>query len=133
MLIYSDNQWFNGNDIEFISISEAKANRIQVVENCAASIRGLIVADTSPAEMSSWALKLNEARAGGGDMLALEAQYRGISESSLIDKILINAQQLAMAEAMIAGVSGKHSDAINALTSVEEVCAYDMRSGWPEF
>ncbi len=38
-------------------------------------------------------------------MLALEAQYRGISESVLIDKIISNAQELAQAEAMIAGVS----------------------------
>lgn len=132
MLIYQDGEFWNGADIEFATLAEAQADRIRVVEACAAAIRGRVVADTSPAEMASWTLKLTEARAGGGPMLALEAQYRGISEESLIEKILGNAQGLAAAEAMIAGISGKHADAINALDSIEAVCAYDMRTDWPE-
>ena len=133
MLTFENNQFGNGPDINFVTIEEAKADRVRIIEACAASLRNKMVADTSPAEMASWTLKLTEAQAGGGPMLALEAQYRGISEASLIEKILSNAQNLASAEAMIAGVSGKHSDTINALTSIEEVCAYDMRSDWPEF
>jgi hypothetical protein len=35
-------------------------------------------------------------------------------------------------EAQIAGVSGMHRDAVAALTSIEEVCNYDMRADWPE-
>lgn len=132
MLIYFDNHWFNGHDIEFATLAEAKANRIAVVDLAAASLRDRVTAGISAAEMSSWPLKLSEAQAGGGPMLTLEAGYRGVSEADLIVKVLDKAQQLSMLEAQIAGVAGKHNDAIEVLTTIEEVCSYDMRSDWPE-
>ena len=132
MLIYQDNQWSNGPFVEFATLAEAQANRIAVVDLAAASLRDRVTAGISAAEMSSWPLKLNEANAGGGPMLTLEAGYRGISESSLVTLVLDKAQQLSMLEAQIAGVAGRHNDAIEALTTIEEVCSYDMRSDWPE-
>lgn len=132
MLIYVDGQYYNGPDIEFVALAEAQADRASVVDQIAAAIRNKVTAGTSPAEMSSWPLKLAAANAGGGPMLALEAQYRGITEAELIALVLDSATQLSQLEAVIAGVSGKHRDAIAALTTIEEVCAYDMRSGWPE-
>ena len=65
-------------------------------------------------------------------MLTLEAGYRGISEAALVQLVLDKAQQLSTLEAQIAGVSGMHNDTINAMTTIEEVCSYDMRSDWPE-
>jgi hypothetical protein len=65
-------------------------------------------------------------------MLTLEAGYRGITEADLIVKVLDKAQQLSTLEAQIAGVSGMHRDAIDALTTIEDVVAYDMRADWPE-
>jgi hypothetical protein len=132
MLIYQDNQFWNGPDVEFATLAEAQADRIAVVDLAAASLRNQITANISPAEMSSWPLKLNEAQAGGGPMLTLEAGYRGISEADLIVKVLDKAQQLSTLEAQIAGVSGMHNDTISAMTTIEEVCAYDMRADWPE-
>lgn len=132
MLIYFDNQWFNGPDIEFATLAEAQANRIAVVDKAAASLRDQVTAGISAAEMSSWPLKLSEAKAGGGPMLTLEAGYRGISEAALVQLVLDKAQQLSTLEAQIAGVAGMHNDTIDAMTTIEEVCSYDMRSDWPE-
>lgn len=131
MLIYQDNQFWNGYDIEFETIEEAKANRIAVVDVVAMSLRNQVTSNTSPAEMASWSIKLAEANAGGGPMLALEAQYRGITTADLVTKVLDKANQLSMIEAQISGVAGKHTDAINALTTIQEVVAYDMRPDWP--
>lgn len=132
MIDYQDNQFVNGFDVEFATLAEAQANRIAVVDLAAASLRNQITASISPAEMSSWPLKLAEAQAGGGPMLTLEAGYRGVSEADLIVKVLDKAQQLSTLEAQIAGVAGMHNDTIEALTTIEEVCSYDMRSDWPE-
>jgi hypothetical protein len=132
MIDYQDNQFVNGPDVAFATLAEAQANRIAVVDKAAASLRDRVTAGLSAAEMSSWPLKLNEAQAGGGPMLTLEAGYRGISEADLIVKVLDKAQQLSTLEAQIAGVSGMHNDTINAMTTVEEVGSYDMRADWPE-
>ena len=131
MLIYYDNQFCNGLDIEFATLAEAQADRSAVVEMVAASLRNQVTAGTSPAEMSSWPIKLDEANNGGGPMLALEADYRGISEAALIVLVLDKAQQLSTLEAQIAGVSGMHRDTIDAMTTIEEVVNYDMRGDWP--
>ena len=131
MIDYQDNQFVNGPDIEFATLAEAQADRSAVVDAAAASLRDQVTAGTSPAEMSSWPIKLNEANAGGGPMLTLEAGYRGITEAALIVLVLEKAQQLSTLEAQIAGVSGMHRDAIDALTTIEEVVAYDMRGDWP--
>lgn len=132
MLIYENNQFWNGPDIEFATLAEAQANRIAVVDLAAASLRDRVTSGISAAEMSSWPLKLSEAQAGGGPMLTLEAGYRGISEADLVTKVLDKATQLSTLEAQIAGVAGMHNDTIEALTTIEEVCSYDMRSDWPE-
>lgn len=132
MIDYQDNQFVNGPDVEFATLAEAQANRIAVVDAAAASLRDRITTGISPAEMSSWPLKLAEAQAGGGPMLTLEAGYRGISEAELVTKVLDKATQLSTLEAQIAGIAGMHNDTIDALTTIEEVCAYDMRSDWPE-
>jgi len=131
MLSFQDNQFVNGFDIEFATLAEAQANRSAVVDLVAASLRDQITAGTSPAEMSSWPIKLDEANAGGGPMLTLEAGYRGITEAALVTLVLEKAQQLSTLEAQIAGVSGMHRDIINAMTTIEEVVDYDMRADWP--
>lgn len=132
MLVYVKGQFFNGRDIEFETLEAAKLNRIDLVYFIALTLRNKATTGTSPAEMASWPLKLAEANAGGGSLLALEAQYRGISEAALVAKILASAAQLSALEAQIAGVSGLHADAIEALTTIEEVRSYNMISGWPE-
>lgn len=132
MIYYQDNQFVNGFDVEFLTLEESKADRIAVIDFIAECLRNKVTKGTSPAEMSSWPLKLAEANAGGGPMLTLEASYRGISEASLVELVLQSASQLSVLEAKIAGISGMHRDAITAMTTIEEVCAYDMRNGWPE-
>lgn len=132
MITFQGSEFVNGPDTEFQTLSEAQADRSAVIDLVASSLRDKATAGTSPAEMSSWPLKLAAANAGGGPMLQLEAQFRGITEAALIALVLDSAAQLSQLEAMIAGVSGRHRDAINALTTIEEVCGYDMRAGWPE-
>jgi len=131
MIYYQDNQFVNGHEIAFATLAEAQADRSAVVEMAAASLRNQITAGTSPAEMSSWPIKLDEANAGGGPMLTLEAGYRGITEAALVTLVLEKAQQLSTLEAQIAGVSGMHRDTIDAMTTIEEVVDYDMRADWP--
>ena len=132
MIDYQNNQFVNGPDIDFSSLVEAKINRSVVIDMVSAALRNKITAGISPAEMSSWPLKLAEAQSGGGPMLALEAGYRGISEVALVQLVLGKAQQLSTLEAQIAGVAGMHNDTIDAMTSIEDVVAYDMRADWPE-
>lgn len=132
MLAYQNGEFVNGPDTAFATLDEAKDDRSAVVDIVAMSLRNRITSNTSPAEMASWPIKLAEAQAGGGPMLALEAQYRGVTEAALVQLVLQNADDLSRLEAQISGISGMHRDAIAALQTVEDVCAYDMRSDWPE-
>ena len=111
------------------------------IEQFAKTLRDKIVADVSPAEMASWPVKTSEAalfRAGKADeckLLALEAATRGITLEALVVKVETNAIGLEGLEAVIAGNSGKHRDAVNTLllsgATTEEIAQYDYSAGWP--
>lgn len=119
-------------------LATAKAKRIAEIEAYAAAQRNKIVAGISAGEMSSWPLKIMEARAfqasgldADAPMLAATAQIRGISTAAMVAKVMDAATPFAQAEAAIDGTRGKHCDAINAMTDVRDLLVYDWRAGWP--
>lgn len=110
----------------------------QQIEALATAKRNAVVAPFSPGEMSSWPIKLAEARQFGlsanpadAPFLAREAAKRGVTLQQLADKVIANAAQLSAIEADIAGVNGMHRDAVRALTTHEQVLTYDYTTGWP--
>lgn len=136
--------------IDAYPISATRSEVIGLIDAHAKALRDSVVAAISPAEMASWPIKQAEARAhqiSGNDadapMLALEAQARGALVADLAAKVLGKAAQLSQLEAAIAGVAGKHCDAVKALgvdaqgndlatpEAFAAVLAYDWRTGWP--
>lgn len=110
----------------------------QQIEALATAKRNAVVAPFSPGEMSSWPIKLDEARkykasgsAADAPFLSREAVKRGISLAQLADKVIANAAQLSAIEADIAGVNGMHRDAVRSLTTHADIAAYDYTTGWP--
>ena len=57
----------------------------------------------------------------------------GITETlmDLKPEIIINAAAYTALEAGIAGVAGRHKDAVRAMASDAEAKAYDWSPGWP--
>ncbi|MBI5922548.1 MAG: hypothetical protein HY847_13015 [Betaproteobacteria bacterium] len=124
--------------VENIPLATIKTTTIAKVESCARQVRDQIVAGISPAEMASWPIKRAEAlayqsssNAADAPNLAAEATARGVSLTVLAEKVLAKAAILAGLEARIAGNTGKHNDAIGALTAAAAVLAYDYSAGWP--
>lgn len=125
--------------IDSYTLTETQDEVCNEIEAFAAELRNKHVANISPAEMASWSIKLAEAAAfaASGDpasapLLGIEATARGCTLADLIGKVNGNATNLAALEAAIAGTSGKHRDAVRALTTFADVLAYDWHTGWPE-
>lgn len=124
--------------IDNFTLQELKDRRCAYVDKLATDKRNKVIAPYSPGEMSSWPIKLAEARQFGvsgnpadAQFLAREAAKRGISLQQLVDKVIANAAQLSAIEADIAGVNGMHRDAVRALLTHEQALAYDYTAGWP--
>lgn len=101
-------------------------------------LRDRAVSAVSKGEIASWSIKRSEAllfqasgQASDCPMLAIEAQARNIALGSLVTKVLANSSRYSLLEATIGGVDGKHRDAVMALTTADEVMAYDYSAGWP--
>lgn len=121
------------------TLEQAKAIKQAAVSAHAKTLRDRVIRAVSAGEMASWPIKLAEARAFAQGataeqcpMLASEAASRGVTLSELVSKVSENATTFAGLESMIAGVDGKHRDAIKALATFDEVSAYDYLNGWPE-
>lgn len=126
--------------------ADVAATKKAAVDALAAAKRNAVVAGISPAEMASWPIKRAEAlayqAAGAGATdaaapnLAAEALARNVTTADLVAKVLNKATALAALEASIAGVAGKHCDALDTLaaapaTTAAQVAAYDISVGWP--
>lgn len=120
------------------SLAQLVSMRCAQSDAFAAEKRNSYVAGTSPAEMASWPIKLAEAvkfAASGvssdAPYLSAEAAARGMTLSALVAKVQTNGAQLAGMEAQIAGVNGRHKDALAAMADVSAVAAYDITAGYP--
>lgn len=137
--------WISSDDvavqaiIDGYTLDNAKAYRAAQVSAYAKTLRDKVIMTISAGEMASWPIKLSEAakyaqtgQASDAPMLLAEATARGIALSELAAKVGGNATTFAGLESAIAGVDGKHRDAIKALSTFDEVAAYDYLAGWPE-
>lgn len=110
----------------------------KAIEALATAKRNAVIAPYSPGEMAAWPIKRAEAlayQAGGNSAdapnLSVEAFTRGMALSTLVQKVIADAQRFSGIEAAIAGTSGRHRDAVKALATHEQIMAYDYTTGWP--
>lgn len=118
-----------------VEIGRVKAR----INSYAAAMRNKITNGISPAEMASWPVKIAEAQryAEGGvkddaPMLAREAIARGVSIENVVSRVIENGTALSSLESDIAGIAGKHRDAVSASKDYLEALAYDFSDGWPD-
>lgn len=139
-----DGKWVSSDDeavqsiIDSYSLSECQDALCKEIDKHAARLRDKVTEGVSPAEMASWSLKSVEASAKEVDpaaatpMLDQEADVRGVSVDSIAARVRVNAAALMSSEAAIAGIAGKHKDAVRTLTSFDQVAAYDWHVDWIE-
>lgn len=108
------------------------------IEALATVKRNSVVSAYSPGEMASWPIKRAEALAyiasglsSDAPNLQSEAATRGITLTELVTKVINDANRFAGLEAAIAGTSGRHRDAVKALSTKEAMSTYDYTVGWP--
>jgi len=136
----------NGDDIDAAIMAIATVYPVGDAANCvckhiealATAKRNAVVAPYSPGEMAAWPIKRTEALAyqdsgnpTDAPNLNAEAQSRGITLATLAQKVIADAQRFSGIEAAIAGASGRHRDDVRALTTHEQIMAYDYTTGWP--
>ena len=140
---FEDGVWITSDDIavqeiiDSFTLDQAKAEIKAKVTTLAKAIRDKIVSGTSPGEMASWPIKFAEASAYSANpsavtpMLTTEATQRGVTVESIAVRVTVNAVILGRIEANIAGTQGRHNDNLKALTTFDDVAAYDFSTGWP--
>lgn len=119
-------------------VSSASGVVCQQIDALATAKRNAVIAPYSPGEMAAWPIKRAEAlayhvsgNAQDAPNLGNEASARGITLAELVGKVLADASRFSAIEAAIAGASGRHRDAVRALSSHEQIMAYDYTTGWP--
>lgn len=124
--------------IDSYSLSDAQNYIAAKIDIHAMSLRNKAVAGISPAEIGSWTIKRSEAMAfiASGNpldapVLSIEAATRLVPLSNIVSRVLAAATALSGLEATIAGVSGRHKDAVRATTDFSSALAYDWLVGWP--
>lgn len=125
--------------IHAYTLADAQGYKCDQVSAHAKALRDRVIRSISAGEMASWPIKLAEAAKylqttdpADAPMLSAEATARGIPLAALVAKVDGNATTFAGLEALIGGTDGKHRDAIKALTTFDDVAAYDFSTGWPE-
>ena len=126
MLIFHIDDCYNGGEPETQDLDELKSIIKGHIDAFAANKRIKLAGNPSP-EYAAWGLKLAEAKAGGGPILEAEAGHRGVTLQQIVARVLANAEAYQQAEAWIAGNAGKQRDIVSALTTREELLAYDWR------
>ena len=134
MLTYSteDQQFYNNRD----PAANATAAVIAEIDKYADYLRSQ-KSGIGHFEAAALSEKLREARAhqvtpidASAPGLAAEATSRGITTSALVTLVMTKAAKARNDEAQIAGIAGKHKDAVKAMP-VDGVLTYDWRAGWP--
>lgn len=124
--------------IDTYTLADAQSIIRAKISSHARHLRDTAVAEVSPAEIASWAIKRAEAAAyvtsgnpADALMLAVEAGARGITLDAIVARVQGNAAGLATLEAMIGGAEGRHRDAVSELKTFDAVLSYDYSTGWP--
>lgn len=119
------------------TIAQLKQQILAQINAHAEQLFSQLTAPYPTSEALTWPYKLKEAEAfkASGDpnnapKLAVEAASRGVSLTDLAQTIVTKSEQYQIRCAQICGVRGKHSDAIAALSTSEELQAYDWQGGW---
>lgn len=135
--------WISSNDtavqaiIDGFTLDNAKAEVSARVDAFAKALFDKAVAGTSAAEMAGWSILRAEAIAynanvtGSCPAMTAEAAQRGITLAALAAKVTGNANRFDGLRAAVAGTSGKHRDALAALTTFDAVLDYNFGNGWP--
>ncbi|MBI3771458.1 MAG: hypothetical protein HY272_01945 [Gammaproteobacteria bacterium] len=138
-------EWISSNDaavqtiIDGYMLADTQAEICTAIDAHAATVRERATAGVSAAEMSSWSLKIAEARAytasgnasDAAPLLTVEAQIRNVPLQAVVDRVMAKSTALQMLEATIAGVAGLHKDAVRSTTNFADALAYDWSTGWP--
>jgi len=133
--------WISSNDaavqaiIDAYAISDAVQSVNDRIDAFAKVLRDKFVKAISPAEMASWTIKYNEAKAFQASGLASdaptlqsEAGFRGVTIAGLATRVIANYNIMTARETKIAGNAGKHKDAVKALGSFAAVNGYDWQT-----
>lgn len=138
-----DGVWLSSDDaavqaiIDGYTLDQAKQARCNEVIAFATAKFDKAIESYSRGELARWSTLRDEADAymanGAAAIprIANEASIRGITVDALVAKVRANATQFDGLGDQIAGMSGKHRDAISALGDFVSVLAYDYTTGWP--
>lgn len=136
-----------------IDLQAIKDAKIEEIDMKAIEIRVSVIGKVHPSEMASWQEKYRQAKAYQAAVqagtpnpaqecpdLVSEAQYRQVSLVNLVTKVIQKGNALKAFEAQLAGVSGRHADAVRAIDPLAyptprdaalAVANYDFSTGWP--
>jgi len=124
--------------INAYTVAEAKAwLKRQVADRARQQQDAFLLSENySAGEASTWPIKRSEAsqsnpNASNCPLLAAEAQASGRPLASVVARVKQNSDAFSAYAAKCAGNRGKHQDAIDQLTTFEQVAAYDYSAGWP--
>lgn len=149
--IEESGEWLHQVDNVWVASNEAAVQALidgytldQAKQACCAEVIALATAkfnraieSYSKGELARWPALQSEADAYSADpaasvpRLTSEAQYRGVTVEALVAKVKANATKFNSLGDQIAGISGKHRDAIMALGDFAAVLSYDYSTGWP--
>lgn len=142
-LYWQDGAWVASDEVAVQSIidgytlDKVKSDKCAEVVVLATEHFEKAISAYSRGELARWPTLRDEADAYVANpassipRITSEAAIRGVSVDTLVAKVRSNASQFDGLGDQIAGTSGKHRDAINALASFADVLAYDYSTGWP--
>lgn len=145
ILIYENSDgWFCSDEttaqsiIDSYSIEDYKSYLCEQVSFLAKDVRDSLINLYSPAEMSAWTIKLEEAKKysqskieADAPMLKIESSYRNCTLDEIVTKVIEKAQLFSTMEAAVSGIDGYHRDKIKSLNTFEELNSYNYKDGWP--
>lgn len=116
-----------------LTLEQAKAEKIRLINaECEKQLNAL-VSDYPASERNTWEQKIREAEnlidhGVPATYLSIEATQRGVNVETLAQKVLQKADEYLSAAATITGNRGRHTDAVNSLSTVADVLSYDFLS-----
>jgi len=121
-----------------LTLAQVKAAKRREVTDRAKDVQDAFLASQgySAGEASTWPIKRAEAMqatptASNCPLLNAEAIASGRTLASVVARVNANAAAFSAFSVQCAGNRAKHHDAIDALTTAQQVADYDYSAGWP--